>query len=101
MPAAFVYILTNKTKTVLYVGVTTNLPTRLWEHETQRSPKSFTARYKIFYLIYCEGFDLVTDAIAREKFIKRKTRRWKEALIATKNPQWLFLSGITNGSLPE
>jgi putative endonuclease len=95
MPAAFVYILSNKTRTTLYVGVTTNLPTRMWEHRTQRHPNSFSARYKLFHLIYFERFDLITDAIAREKYIKGKTRKWKENLIATKNPDWVDLDSFT------
>jgi putative endonuclease len=91
-PAAFVYILTNKTKTTLYVGVTTNLPTRLWEHRTKRHPNSFTARYKISYLVYYEGFELITEAIKREKYIKGKSRAWREQLINSTNPEWVDLT---------
>jgi putative endonuclease len=92
LPSAFVYILTNKTKTTLYVGVTTDLSTRLWEHKTMQSPGSFTARYKCFNIVYMEGHELLTDAINREKFIKGKTRRWKEELINSKNPNWKDLT---------
>ena len=67
---AWVYILTNNRNTVLYVGVTNNLATRLWEHRTKQNPKCFTARYNVEKLIYYEGFTYIVDAIVREKFIK-------------------------------
>jgi putative endonuclease len=92
LPSAFVYILTNKTKTTLYVGVTTDLRTRLWEHRTMQSPGSFTARYKISILVYYEGFELITDAIKREKFMKGKSRKWKEDRIKSMNPDWRDLT---------
>jgi putative endonuclease len=99
LPSAFVYIVTNKTKTTLYVGVTTDLPTRLWEHKTKQSPTSFTARYNVYYPIYIEGFELLTEAIKREKYIKGKTRKWKETLINSVNPQWEDLtSQVTSNS---
>ena len=88
MPCAWVYIHTNDRNTVLYVGVTNNISARLWEHKTKQNPKCFTARYNVYKLIYHEGFESIIDAINREKFIKGKTRKWKEALIATLNPEW-------------
>jgi putative endonuclease len=91
-PSAYVYILTNKTKTTLYIGVTTDLPTRLWEHRNKQSGSSFTARYNLFILVYYEGFTWLTHAIKREKYIKGKTREWKEELIYTKNPVWRDLA---------
>jgi putative endonuclease len=87
-----IYILTNKHNTTLYVGVTNNLPARLWEHRTKRNPKCFTARYNIFKLIYFESFDSIEDAIKREKYIKGKKRQWKEDLIKTMNPEWKDLT---------
>jgi putative endonuclease len=83
---AWIYILTNKSRTTLYVGVTTDLPTRLWEHKTKRYPKSFTARYNVNLLVYYEGFDGIVEAIEREKYIKGKSRKWKEELINKMNP---------------
>ena len=77
MHCAWVYILTNSRHTVLYVGVTNNLATRLWEHRTKQNPTCFTARYHIHKLIYYEGLDSIVEAIAREKFIKGKSRKWK------------------------
>ena len=78
---AWVYILTNRHNTTLYVGMTNDLPTRLWEHRTKQNPKSFTARYNIYKLIYYEPYDLIIEAVPREKYIKGKTRKWKEDLI--------------------
>jgi putative endonuclease len=85
---AWVYILTNKYNTTLYVGVTTDLSSRLFEHATKTNRKSFTARYNIYKLVYFEGFESIVAAIAREKYIKNKTRRWKEDLIKAINPEW-------------
>jgi putative endonuclease len=90
---AWIYILTNKNHTALYVGVTNNLRTRVWEHKSKRSPSSFTARYNVDKLIYYEEFEFIVDAIAREKYIKRKTRKWKEELIGKVNPEWKELRG--------
>lgn len=68
--------------------MTNDLPTRLWEHRTKQNPKSFTARYNLTALVYFEGYELITEAIAREKFIKGKSRQWKIELIETMNPEW-------------
>ena len=93
LPSAWVYILTNGPRhTTLYIGSTVNLPTRLWEHRTKRKPGSFTARYNITKPVYYEGFPTVKDAIERERYIKGKTRKWKEALINGFNPDWRDLT---------
>jgi len=94
MHCAWVYVLTNKRNAVLYVGVTNNLATRLWEHKTKQNPKCFTARYNIDKLVYYEGFTTIVDAIAREKFIKGKSRKWREVLIEKMNPAWCDLAAI-------
>ncbi len=99
LPVAWIYILTNKSKTTLYVGVTNNISARLWEHKTMQNPKCFSARYKLFELIYYEDFDSITDAIKREKYIKGKTRNWKEARIKTMNPNWKDLSDEVSSPL--
>jgi len=88
LPVAFVYILTNKINTVLYVGMTTDLRTRLWEHREKINPKSFTARYNTSKLIYYEPYQSVEEAVERERYIKGKTRKWKADLVATMNPNW-------------
>ena len=89
----YVYILTNKIKTVLYTGVTNNLKDRLAFHSNPLSfSKAFTAKYKCFYLIYYEHFFEIKDAIKREKQIKGWSRAKKEALITSFNPNWRFLN---------
>ena len=88
----YVYILTNKNHTVLYIGVTSNLPQRMEQHKTGLHKKSFTHRYNITELVYYEVFDLVVDAIVREKQIKAGSRQKKIDLINALNPEWKDLS---------
>jgi len=89
----YVYILTNKAKTVLYTVVTNNLSERLHFHKNPLPfSKTFTARYKCFYLVYHEHFFDIDDAIKREKQIKGKSRAKKEVLIESFNPSWTFLN---------
>ena len=92
MAWVWIYILTNKNKTTLYVGLTTNLVARVGEHKRSISPRSFTARYNLYMLIYFEGYTSKKDAVKREKYIKRKSRVWKENLINRTNPAWKDLS---------
>ncbi len=88
----FVYLLTNAGRTVLYIGMTSDLEGRLYEHRTGALPTSFTSRYRVDRLVYYEGYGEVLAAIAREKQLKGWTRVKKEALIATMNPRWEDLS---------
>ncbi len=83
----YVYIMTNRSRVVLYTGVTNSIESRLWFHATA-SAKSFTKRYKVDRLVYYEEFDNPEDAIAREKEIKAWRREKKNALVGTLNPQW-------------
>jgi len=83
-----IYILTNKNKTTLYIGVTSDLPKRLYEHRNKIYCQSFTANYNLTYCIYYETFFSIEEAIAREKEIKRWRREKKERLINQSNPQW-------------
>ncbi|WP_109831993.1 GIY-YIG nuclease family protein [Reichenbachiella versicolor] len=83
-----VYILTNKNKTVLYTGVTSDLISRMYEHRNKQHPNSFTARYNVDRLVYYEGFHSIEEAIIREKQIKSGSRKKKEALIYSTNPEW-------------
>ncbi len=89
----YVYILTNKVKTVLYVGFTNDLKSRLYYH---RNPEAhsihFTHRYRCYYLVYFEHYQDVDIAISREKQIKRWRREKKETLINSMNPNWDFLN---------
>ena len=87
-----VYILTNKRKTVLYTGVTTDLGARLREHIDKVYPGSFTDRYNCSLLIYFEHYPSIEEAIDEEKRIKKLSRAGKERLIDTKNPDRIFLN---------
>ncbi|TDQ19552.1 putative endonuclease [Algoriphagus boseongensis] len=89
----FTYILTNFSKTVLYIGVTNNLARRLAEHKEDafNRKKSFCGRYKVFYLLYFEEFQWIQEAISREKELKNWRREKKERLISSQNPNWDFL----------
>lgn len=88
----FIYILTNKHKTVLYIGVTSHLRSRVWEHANHEIKNSFTDKYNIEYLVYYEWYDTIERAIEREKEIKKWNRSKKEHLIQSKNPDWVFLN---------
>jgi len=90
MPQYYVYILSSFTRT-LYVGVTNNLQRRLYEHQQKQVP-GFTAKYNVNRLVHYEVFTQVRDALAREKQIKSWSRRRKEQLIESTNPQWEDLS---------
>lgn len=86
-----VYILTNQNNTVLYTGVTNNLPRRTYEHKA-KLVDGFTKRYNINKLVYYEVFDRIENAILREKQIKGGSRAKKVALIKSMNPKWSDLS---------
>ena len=91
----FVYILTNWDDSVLYIGVTSNLPRRLYEHRNGLAD-GFTKRYNIHKLVYFENTNDVYSAISREKQLKKWTRSKKNALIAKINPNWVDLSAEWN-----
>ncbi len=86
-----VYLLTNKNKTVLYVGVTNDLVVRLHQHITGLT-KGFTYKYNCYNLVWYERYDHINDAIAREKEIKGWRREKKDQLITSFNPEWRFLN---------
>lgn len=90
----YVYILTNKNRTVLYTGVTGNLHQRLKEHVNKINPTSFTAKYNTCFLIYYEKFDWIQQAIEREKEIKLLKRNYKFELIRNVNPNLEFLNHL-------
>ena len=87
----FVYIMTNKRKNVLYIGVTNDLERRVEEHETGKY-KGFTKKYNCHYLVYYEHFTRIEHAIDREKEIKKWRREKKNKLITSFNPEWEFLN---------
>jgi putative endonuclease len=84
----YVYLMTNKNQTTIYCGVTSNLPKRVLEHKNHTYQKSFSAKYNLEFLVYYEGFQRIEEAIAREKQIKAGTRKKKEELINSLNPEW-------------
>ena len=88
MKPGFIYIITNKYQTIVYTGVTSNLPQRILEHKEKRYPSSFSARYNVDILVYYEQFQWIGDAIAREKQIKAGSRETKNELIRFLNPTW-------------
>ena len=81
----------NAHNNVLYVGVTNDLARRVAEHKA-KVIKGFTHKYNCDKLVYFEEYDLLTDAIAREKQIKNWKREWKNELVSKVNPEWLDLS---------
>ena len=91
MKPAFIYIITNKYQTVVYTGVTSNLPQRIIEHKEKRYPNSFSAHYNLNILVYYEQFQWIGDAITREKQIKAGSREAKNNLIRSVNPTWTGL----------
>lgn len=84
-PPYYVYILSNRHRTVLYLGMTNDLQRRVREHRAGE-PGSFTNRYNVTDLVYFERYDTPSAAIEREKQLKRWRRDKKDALIASKNP---------------
>ena len=91
MKKGYIYILTNKNNTVLYTGVTSNLAKRIYEHKNH-IVDGFSKKYNLEKLVYYELFQDITLAIQREKQIKAGTRKKKEGLINSINPNWNDLS---------
>ena len=89
-----VYILTNKTHTVLYTGVTSNLIGRMQQHLYKVYKESFTARYNVSKLVYYKFYSSIEAAIAEEKRIKAGSRKKKIELINSLNPEWQDLYDI-------
>ncbi|UOU96813.1 GIY-YIG nuclease family protein [Chryseobacterium daecheongense] len=92
MKAGFIYIMTNKNNTVLYTGITSNLPKRIKEHKEKFHELSFTSKYNLNKLVYWEAFQEIGDAIFREKQIKAGSRQKKLNLINSLNPEWRDLT---------
>lgn len=87
----YVYILTNKTNRVLYIGVTNNLQRRMSEHKNEEID-GFTKRYHLHKLVFFEEFSDINEAINWEKRLKQWTRAKKNTLIESENPQWKDLN---------
>ena len=90
MRLGYVYFLTNRPNGILYVGVTSDLARRVYEHRTGVID-GFTRRYSLKRLVYFEVFDDIQTAIQREHNIKHWSRAWKVRLILANNPDWLDL----------
>ncbi|MDN3606538.1 GIY-YIG nuclease family protein [Kaistella yonginensis] len=91
MKPGFIYIITNKNNTTLYVGVTSNLPERILQHREKRFKNSFSEKYNLDKLVYWEAFQEIGDAIGREKQLKAGSRQKKIELINSFNPDWIDL----------
>jgi len=87
----FVYILTNKTNRVLYIGVTGDITKRIFQHKNEMI-EGFSKKYNLNKLVYCESTNNVEEAIRREKQLKNWRRSWKMKLIENFNPEWRDLS---------
>ena len=83
-----VYIMTNVFNTVLYIGVTSDLFSRVTEHKNKLYPKSFTAKYDCNKLVFYEMYATIEEAIGMEKRLKKWNRDWKIKLIEKDNPTW-------------
>jgi putative endonuclease len=82
-----VYILASRRNGTLYIGVTSDLPGRIWQHKNDVI-KGFTKKYAVHTLVYCELHAEMPAAIAREKQLKKWRRAWKLDLIERHNPEW-------------
>ncbi|MGE3775444.1 MAG: GIY-YIG nuclease family protein [Gammaproteobacteria bacterium] len=82
-----VYMLASHRKGTLYVGVTSDLVARIWQHRNEVVP-GFAQRHRVHRLVYYEQHDSMLAAIVREKQIKRWLRAWKLDLIERSNPEW-------------
>jgi putative endonuclease len=91
MKTYFVYILASQPYGTLYIGVTSNLPKRIYEHQTMLN-SGFTHKYNVLLLVHVEQFQDVTNAITREKQLKKWRRQYKIDLISQSNPTWTDLS---------
>lgn len=91
MDKSYVYFMSNKNNTTIYVGVSSNLIKRVYQHKN-KTFKGFTSKYNCDKLVYFEEYDSIEDAIIREKQIKKGNRKRKEDLINKENPEWNDLS---------
>ena len=92
MKKSYVYILTNKNKSVLYIGVTSHLINRVFQHKTKYYRASFTAKYNCNRLVFYQEFENIMDAINFEKKLKAGNRAKKENLINIQNREWADLA---------
>jgi putative endonuclease len=84
---SYVYILASQRNGTLYIGITSNLIKRVWEHKNKIF-KGFTSCYNVDKLVYYIVFEDINEAIKREKQIKKWNRKWKLSIIEEMNPNW-------------
>ena len=86
----FIYIVTNKYRTTIYIGITNNIQRRISEHyfDSINAKKSFAGKYNCYDLVYYECFESINEAIFREKTLKKWRREKKNKLISACNPNW-------------
>lgn len=82
-----VYIMTNRPRGVLYIGVTTDLAARIAQHREGKG-SAFTAKYRCWRVVLVESFPTIEEAIAREKAMKAWKRAWKIEAVEAQNPSW-------------
>ena len=90
MKTPYVYVLASKPNGTLYIGVTSNLVQRVWQHKNDLV-EGFSKRYGVHRLVWYEVHEYMESAIVREKALKKWRRAWKVALIEEGNPNWLDL----------
>ena len=100
MQFSYVYIVTNKPRGVLYIGVTADLVRRVSEHRQSLIP-GFSKRYNCTHLVWYEMHEDVPAAIQKEKSLKRWSREWKIALVEKSNPMWRDLFFEMSGLAPD
>ena len=95
MKRGWVYIMTNKPFGTLYIGVTSDLAARVWQHRNGKGSE-FCKRYGLTRLVYAEEFPTIYEAIAGEKMMKAWNRNWKLRAIMGANPEWFDLFETLN-----
>ena len=96
----YVYVLASQRNGTLYVGVTSNLIKRIWEHKN-KAIEGFAQKYNVDKLVYFEQYHDPENAIKREKRLKKYDRRWKLELIGKENPEWRDLYTDLVSGLPD
>ena len=96
----YVYVLASQRNGTLYVGVTSNLIKRIWEHKN-KAIEGFTQKYNVDKLVYFEQYRDPENAIKREKRLKKYNRQWKSELIEKENPEWRDLYNDLVSGLPD
>jgi putative endonuclease len=90
MKGGWVYIMADRYRGTMYIGVTADLAYRMSQHRDGRG-SAFVAKYKLFRLVHAEHFERIDEAIAREKALKHWLRLWKLELVEKDNPNWIDL----------